>query len=47
MRFRFRKVITEEAKEVVKEQIKKQTWGRRTGKMSVSGGLEDEASLRF
>lgn len=47
LRFRFKKVVTEETKEVVKEQIRQQTWGRRTGTMSVSGGSQDKASLRF
>lgn len=32
LRFRFRKVINEETKEVVKEQIRGQTWGIRSGK---------------
>lgn len=32
LRFRFRKMINEETKEVVKEQIREQTWGMRSGK---------------
>lgn len=32
LRFRFRKMINEETKEVVKEQIREQTWGIRSGK---------------
>lgn len=51
LRFRLRKVVTEETKEAVREKIREQIWGRKTGKkmtkISVSGGSENDAGPRF